>query len=60
MTKAEAGMLILTLLFGAGLLFGMFMVRSGSLDSMVFWTAGVMGLMAIFGLIAAYGIRTHK
>jgi len=60
MTKAEKSMVVLTALFLAMLIGGMFLVKSGSLDSMVFWTAGVMGLMAVFGLIAAFGIRFQK
>lgn len=57
MTKVEIGMVVLTALFLAALIVGMSLVKSGTLDSMVFWTAGVMGLMATFGLIAAYGIK---
>lgn len=57
MTKAEIGMLVLTLLFGASLLFGMRLVKIGAIESMTFWTVGVMGLMVLFGLIAAFGIK---
>ncbi len=58
MTKAEKGMCVLTVLFGVCLLIGMYLVKTGSLESMKFWTAGVMGVMATFGLIAAYGIKS--
>lgn len=60
MTKAETGMLVLTLAFIAALLLGMRLVGTGALDSMTFWTAGVMGLMALFALIAAFGLNSQN
>lgn len=57
MTKGEIVMLVIVLLFVAVLLVGMNMIKAGSLETMTFWTAGVMGIMAIFGLIAAFGFK---
>lgn len=60
MTKAEIGMLVLTVLFGVGLLVGMGLAKTGTVESMTFWTAGVIGLMATFGLIAAFGFKNSN
>lgn len=59
MTKAELGMLVIVIVFGGLLLGGLTMLRAGSLPPMTFWTAGVMGLMATFGLIAAWGLSSR-
>ena len=60
MTKAEKGMAVLTALFLVLLIVGMHLVKTDALDSMTYWTAGVMGLMAVFGLIASIGIKNQN
>ena len=58
MTKAEIGMLVLVIAFGACLALGVSLVKAGALPSMTFWTGGVMGLMGLFGLIAVFGLKS--